>query len=170
MTRVNGTDDLPVDADGVVPVRVIVEEEPKESSAYLFVRTVPDPKSGGDVKEVQRRLQTCSARKRKESCATTTTPSKKRATTSTTYTRPSNNTRILRRVARRTQATSSAKLDTRTAAGRVRYGYPRVSALTILVLGIDLHPQFFRFIYQNGFGFGADPRFPRGSPLEPRND
>ena len=98
----NGTDDLPVDADGVVPVRVIVEEEPKESSAYLFVRTVPDPKSGGGVKEVQRRLQTCSARKRKESCATTTTPSKKRATTSTTYTRPSNNTRILRRVARRT--------------------------------------------------------------------
>jgi len=96
---------------------VIVEEEPKEdyaTCAYLFVRTVPDPKSGGGVKEVQRRLQTCSARKRKESCATTTTPSKKRATTSTTYTRPSNNTRILRRVARRTQAASSAKLDTFT--------------------------------------------------------
>lgn len=66
-TRVNDTDDLPVDPcrrpTGVVAVwncRCHADARLR-TRAYLFVRAVPAPKSRGGVKEVQRGCTRCRA-------------------------------------------------------------------------------------------------------------
>jgi hypothetical protein len=118
LTRGNGTDDPPADADGVVPVSVIVGEEPKErrtsaTCAYPFCsyRTGSEKRGRrkGGAKTVAVLAVRLSSRKKKKTHNYDHAQLEKsydQYDVRIQYTSPSNNTCILRRVGRRTQAAS----------------------------------------------------------------